>query len=219
MIENPWKGLPDSRPYVLPEDASAIERFNARASALWRIELDAIPEPFLGRPEAPVVLLNLNPGFSEDDLTWHEEPTFKEQSLRNLTHRSEWLFYLLDPSLNAPGCIWWRKRLRRLIEATSLEAVSNGVLCVELFPYHSCRFAHSRLGLPSQEYGYALVREAMKRNAIVVSLRGWRPWLEAVPELEGYGTCFRLRNVQNVTLTAGNCPEGFDLIVEAIRQG
>ena len=48
---------------MLREDADEIERFNAKARYDHAFHLDLIPEPFIGNPAAPVVLLNLNPGF------------------------------------------------------------------------------------------------------------------------------------------------------------
>lgn len=215
---NPWISLPTSAPFVLPGDADPIQAFNARARENYRIHVEVIPEPFLGLPDAPVVLLNLNPGFNDEDLAWHEEPEFKAQSLANLTHRaSPYPFYLLNPDLEAPGVRWWTRRLGKLIEAVGVEQVARSVLCVELFPYHSRRFEHAKLRLASQEYGFDLVRNALGRGAVVVVMRGWKFWKEAVPELEQYRRRFALRSVQNVSITPGNCPEGFDQIVAAMR--
>lgn len=59
---NPWISLPASALFVLSRDAEAIEAFNAGASESHAIHLEVIPEPFIGLPDAPVVLLNLNPG-------------------------------------------------------------------------------------------------------------------------------------------------------------
>lgn len=216
-MDNPWTALPLEPPYVLESDVEAVRAFNDGALEPRVIHLELIPEPFLGVPDAPVVLLNLNPGFTDDDLSWHEDPEFKAQSLANLAHRaSPYPFYLLNPDLRAPGVRWWTRKLRALIERVGLERVASRLLCVELFPYHSRRFGHGALGLPSQEYGFELVRNALGRNAIVVVMRGWKFWRAAVPELEEYPRRFALRSVQNVSITPRNCPEGFDQIVAAI---
>ncbi len=59
---NPWLHLPMTAPFVLAEDAPLVERFNLTASPDHRLDLTLLPEPFLGLPSAPVVLLGLNPG-------------------------------------------------------------------------------------------------------------------------------------------------------------
>lgn len=219
MIDNPWRRLPAEPPYILDEDRAAVDEFNRRCrNDLFRIRPEILPEPFLGSPDSAVVLLNLNPGFTDDDLAWHEEPRFAAQSRANLVHQAKpYPFYLLNPSLDAPGVRWWTQRLGALIKATSLESVSRSVLCVEHFPYHSRKYRHSRLRLQSQEYGFDLVRSALRRNAIVVVMRGWRFWKDSVPELEGYAHRFELRSVQNVSISPGNCPSGFGKIVSAIE--
>jgi hypothetical protein len=52
-------------PYVYAMDNLAVDAFNAHARDEHRIHTDVLPEPFLGRKDAPIVLLNLNPGFDE----------------------------------------------------------------------------------------------------------------------------------------------------------
>lgn len=64
-MENPWKHLPGQPPYVLPADAPAISSFNQGVSDEHQIRLELLPEPYLGDPDAPIILLSLNPGFSE----------------------------------------------------------------------------------------------------------------------------------------------------------
>ncbi len=66
---NPWQRLPLLKPFVLPEDKSPLSSFNASASDDFFVHLELLPEPFLGSPNAPVVVLGLNPGFKEADLT------------------------------------------------------------------------------------------------------------------------------------------------------
>lgn len=217
-MRNPWLDLPASAPFVLPADAAAIARFNERARADVAVHLELLPEPFLGDPLSPVVLLGLNPGFSPDDAACHADPTFAALSRANLEHlKSDFPFYLLNPAAPGPGRRWWSKRLRKLIEATSLSAVANRVLCVEFFGYHSDRYAHRKLRLPSQDYGVHLLRQAMARNAVVVVMRSRRFWFDAVPELASYPRRFSLRNVQSTYVSPRNCPDGFDAIVAAVK--
>lgn len=215
---NPWRLLPPFPPFVLPDDRDAVEAFNVRASAEHAVHLELLPEPFLGNPEAPVVLLNLNPGFSDADHAAHQEPSFASASTDNLLHRrAQFPFFLLDPSIPSPGQHWWKQKLRRLIERTSLLAVATNVFVIEIHGYHSRRFS-SRLALSSQRYTRQLVLNAVRRNATVIVMRGWRWWSELVPELSQNSVAF-LRNVQNPTISPSNCPDIFDTVVTRIRNG
>ena len=76
---NPWLALPSRAPYVLPEDRSAVERFNRTAAAPVRLETSLLPEPYVGRVDAPVVLLTLNPGVSPGDFALHTDSAFQQR--------------------------------------------------------------------------------------------------------------------------------------------
>ena len=65
MTDNPWQRLPDRPPFVLPEDAAVVREFNAQVTEHFFLRVDdLLPEPFVGDPKAPVVLLGTNPRFS-----------------------------------------------------------------------------------------------------------------------------------------------------------
>lgn len=214
---NPWLDLSPVPPFVLAVDRAAIDSFNHQARPEVFIHLELLPEPFLGAPMAPVVLLSLNPGYSPDDLQPHQDPTFQALSRANLEHApTQYPFVLLNPKVETPGRRWWESKLARLIEARGRETVARQVLCVEVFPYHSYRFAHAKLQVPSQAYSLQLVRNALRRNALVVVMRAERIWRQALPELADYPFLFRLRNPQNVVISERSCPEGFATILRAL---
>lgn len=103
-MQNPWTRLPDAAPYVLPEDAEFIERFNRTARPEHRFHLDDLPEPFLGAADAPVVLLNLNPGHAAHNVENHRRPEFQGANRAQLELRpTEYPFYLLDPAVHFDG--------------------------------------------------------------------------------------------------------------------
>lgn len=86
-MENPWLLLPQDPPFVAAADRESIDAFNATADNDHRIHTDVLPEPFLGLPTADVVLLNLNPGFSEEEVAYHHlDAYFREAALANLAH-------------------------------------------------------------------------------------------------------------------------------------
>lgn len=216
-MRNPWIDLPASPPYVLPCDRAAVERFNARAKPPVALRLQHLPEPFIGRRDAPVVLLNLNPGFSDDDDEWHGSARFAAALRTNLAHEAlDWPLYLLNPAFPTPGQDWWAQKLRWLIAATSAERVARNVLCVEFYGYHSIKCGRRTVWLPSQAYGAHLVRQAMQRDALIVQLRAARAWRTLVPELTSYPRIARLSSSSNVSMSPKNLLPSFDLVVQAI---
>ena len=139
-MDNPWKQLPEQPPYVLPADASAVKSFNQRARDNHRLRIDnKLPEPFLGDPIAPIVLLNLNPGFDDSDHQYVADPYSRVLQLCNLRHApAAYPFYHLDPRMAGfGGAKWWTPRLCALIRLVGVEVVANRVFCVEFFPYSS----------------------------------------------------------------------------------
>src|SRR4051794_20783730 len=84
--ENPWRRLPDQPLYVLPEDEEIVRRFNETAQENHQLRIDELlPEPFVGDPRAPVVLLSNNPGVGRG--TPHRrDPLFMDRMRMNLLH-------------------------------------------------------------------------------------------------------------------------------------
>jgi hypothetical protein len=217
---NPWRRLPTHAPYVLPEDRVAVLAFNRRANPMLRIRTALLPEPFLGPLDARVLLLNLNPGYAPENHRVHRRPSFVRalrRTLRGTDHG--YPFYYLNPDEDGGGHRWWRSRLQALVSETSNEDVAQGVLCVEYFPYHSVRFGHRAVRVPSQEFGFGLVREALRRKAVVIVMRARRLWEDAVPELRRYRKLYGLNSPQNVAITPRNCPDGFEAAVRQLRRG
>jgi hypothetical protein len=216
---NPWHDLPNQSPFVLPQDEPLITRFNQRASPDHYFHLDIVPEPYLGNPVAPVVLLNLNPGFSDDDVATHLKPSFHAAARANLLHTyTPYPFYLLDPELPSPGRDWWLRKLRALIQRVGLRSVANAVFVAEVHGYHSRRYHHQLAPFPSQQYTQHLVRAAIGHDALILIMRGARFWRALLPELANRSSVGELRNVQNVTISPGNCPEFFENIIGAIQR-
>jgi len=219
---NPWLAVPPQADYVLPCDSDAIYKFNLKAPEMYKVRLDVLPEPFIGRTGAPVVLLGLNPGFGDLDRGAHARPAFQTLLRHNFNQRrSAFPFYFLDPSFDSSGRKWWEKKLKWLLKRFEREKLAKSILCVEYFPYHSRRFRHASLAVPSQEYGFDLVRSAICLGSVVVIMRSRKLWVNKVPELESYPLAFTLKNPQTVTVSPGNFVNcaGFDVVVSAIRDG
>lgn len=218
-MNNPWKSLPREQPFVLESDKSQVLLFNNKVENRYKIHLELLPEPYLGNPNAEIVLLSLNPGFAKDDVTFHRfDNNFKASSRINLLHgEQEYPFFFLDPKIvRVRGRRWWDRKLGRLVDLYGARTVANHVCCVEFFPYHSEKYRTIGSPLPSQQYTFYLVRKAIERKALIVFLRSRKRWVEAVPELASYGF-FELNSPQNAIVTRNNLPEGFERIMEALK--
>jgi hypothetical protein len=219
-VRNPWKNLPSRPPYILADELDSLKEFNSspKTKEDERVQLNLLPEPFLGRPDAPVVLLNLNPGFNtRNDHRQHGNAFFAERSRTNLLHGSaDYPFYLLDPGIE-DRTKWWEHKLKKLIEGFGCRTVANAVLCVEYFPYHSKKFSGRLPHVPSQKYSFWLARQAIHRQALILIMRSERRWLEAVPELASYAHRYTANSCQNPAISRSNFPMGFEAAFEAIK--
>jgi hypothetical protein len=214
-MNNPWVQLPHIEPFVLKEDRPSIQSFNQSADELHQIHLELLPEPFIGDPNAPVVLLNLNPGYNVRDIRFHQSDEYFIRSLRNnLEQRTqEYPFYPLDPRNGAsPASRHCLRRLDRLIKECGPLRVAHGVLVVEFFPYHSKKYKRVASVLASQRYSFYLVEQAIHRKAIVVLMRSEKRWRTHVSQLNEYPV-LKIRSWQNPTITKKNLRDGFDEIV------
>ena len=217
---NPWCDLPTDSPYVLATDNEAIVQFNAKAPPPLRVELSLMPEPFVGRVDAPVVLLTLNPGVSDADFALHRDPKFRAIVRRCHTQNTmDYPNYYLDPAVSGPGARWLHRITRPLVSEFGARAVSTSLTLIEYFPYHSVRFGHGKLRVPSQEHTFSLVRDAIARGAIVFITRGRSLWQAAVPALRAHPRVFATRSVQNIVISPKNCPDGYPAVAAALRDG
>lgn len=217
-MKNPWSALPEKSPYVLASDAALIEAFNARSTERHKFDISLLPEPFFGSLAASVVVLNLNPGWSPDDAAVHAKPEFCRMSRLSLQHQLlPYPFLHLQPDGDTPGSRWWRHRTRELAEDVGFQAVARGLACVQYAPYHSKEYTQSSPLLPSQEYGFALVRQAMARNAEIVVMRSHSLWVGAIPELATYGHVHRGSNPRAPFLSRGNLKSSYAPISRRLR--
>jgi hypothetical protein len=167
-VQNPWICLPDTPPYVLDTDAEPIQTFNATANDRSRVETELLPEPFVGRLDAPIFMLLLNPGVEGSEFVTHRDPTFIA-AVRGCHRQEETDYpqYFLAPNAVGPGVSWNRRVLKPLIAEFGLRAISQNVTLLEYFPYHSVGFAHHRMRVPSQEFGFYVLREAVRRDCVI----------------------------------------------------
>lgn len=220
-MQSPWSKLKPTPPYVLAEDRVDINKLlEKQLDPTYAINLNSIPEPFIGLPElATVILLNLNPGDGDGDKVAHADPAFREAMFCNLTHEyQEYSFYPLNPAFAWTGAgKWWLQNLRQLFEVGGLNpaTVARKLCVIEWFPYHSIKAKLPlRAVCPSQGYSFALARRALS-NKLVVGMRARTRWeivdkkLDFVPYL---------KNPQRVSISPRNAGEDlFWKIVSALR--
>jgi len=213
----PWQFLPRTSPFVLSGDKEIISRFNQTAVDDYRVQLDALPEPYFGDRNASVVLLGLNPGYDDKDPVVHSDPGFQTLLRNNYLHQpAEYPFYFLNPNYENPGRDWWEKKLKPLLIRVPRIKLAKSLFCVEYFPYHSRKYSHAKLALSCQQYGFSLVREAMQRQAVIVLMRASKLWRSTIPELNDYPGLCTLNSPQNVVISERNCPK-FDDVLAAIN--
>ena len=218
-MNNPWKKLPEKPPFLLPSDKVKILEFNEKVEPIVQIKYHIRSEPYIGNPKASVILLNLNPSYSDEDIEYYQNRFVVELWKKNLFHKKmEYPFYILHPEFdqNLGGTRWWRQRLQEMIKKCGVKRVANHICCIEYFPYHSKKYKSLKTILESQKYNFELVREAMHNQAIIVVMRSEKIWLSAIPELKNYNKLYRLNSNQNVCVTKNNCPKGFPRILEVM---
>lgn len=227
---NPWLDLLGESPFCLQCDWDALSRHNKNLDphSPYLYELHKVlPEPFIGRVDkSPVVILQLNPGYDENiDPQSHLDPSFRNTLMSNLSHSiAKYPFYYLDPSYKEhPGSIWWQSKTKRLQKLIGAELLSQNLAVVEWFPYKSTKFKDGCL-VPSQEYGFSLVKRAIQRGALIIVSRSHRRWIKSVPELYYYKNVLTLSSSQNITLSENNLlirgakdPSAWELLVSRFR--
>ena len=223
-LDNPWARLPESAPFVLPADAALVGAFNGRErqrrSDCERIQLDVLPEPYMGRPDAPIVLLKSHAGYRPNDIQMMDDRNARDVLRRNLLHLPlEYPFHVLDPSLAwTDHAIWWRRKIRHMIAVSNERTVADNVLSIAAFPYRSYRNPTLPELVPSQHYAFALVDQAIDRNALILMGNTVRFWHDAVPRLHGYPHLFIARVARGGHITPGYYPEGFARLEKVLRE-
>lgn len=114
------------------------------------LELETLPEPFHGDPNASVYLLCCNPGNSDEDKNFINcgnpvggyRNIYEKEVCEELKHVNREFLWLRDvekiKDANGnpyPGYQWWKARCREL--ADTVGNVSGSLFCIEYFPYHT----------------------------------------------------------------------------------
>lgn len=189
MRENPWGDLPETAPYAAPQDRAILDRYLPTSTGDHALRLDKLPLPYVGSPaRADILLLALNGGFKPQDITHqNDDADYRQQNRKNLTFESRYPFFYLDSAFKYTGGYqWWHRRLRHFINRYGQEVTASRFACVQFFPYCSKRYKALPQYVPSQEYSFSLVREAIQDGKPIVIMRSREIWFRRVPELRTY---------------------------------
>ncbi len=198
-LSNPWHDDAGERRFAecdtqwLAAYESRLQGLAKGDPGLFRFHLNLFPEPFIGDPGAPVVLLSLNPGYKPGDERAHTCEPFRTLAQRNIEHKfDKYPFFALDPRIHdTPLARWWSTTLRDVLARSSPLAVARNVFAAELYPYHSVNFRRTSPP-PSLAYTTSLVQAAMDRGALVVVMRGHKEWTTALKDIRTYGRVYHV---------------------------
>lgn len=218
MGEEPQLDLPLAPPHLLADDRAKIERHNENSPPSLRFETDALPFPFMGRRDAPVVLLHLNPGVQAGDLDEQVAPEFATRYRGNLAHAPmELPCFLLDPAFRShAGHGYWTRHLRSFIHAAGVTRAASALLILEWFPYASPQAPRRFPRLESQRYTAAPLERSLHSGALVLGLRAVARWEQKIPTLSAYPDLFMLNSPQAAAVSPKNCPGGFEAAVQSL---
>ena len=224
-MRNPWQDIDVRKDSLLihPSDLAHVDAFNNLhlKNKHYTIPYHLPPLPYVGRPEAPVLILLANPGLSDKEakLNFKYPPKVLEENHRNLLHLPPGNFDGEDST--APFSRfqdgWWHKRVRKLVDSTSIRRIESGLFFVNFHPYHSRSWKSILFTLPTQHYSFELVRRALKRNCIVLMSRNTEGWITAIPELSDYKNKYNFLSPRGVYISPKNLPPGvFKKVVSSI---
>lgn len=217
--QNPWASLSQTPPYIAPADLRILDDDHQRR---YGLRCNVLPHAWLGDPRsARAILLQLNPGFSENDVRDEARmPEYRKTVRSSLQLEKGTSFWPLDPELTSTGAAhWWRARLTPLAKRlgpSGWQLIQERLAVVEYFPYHSPTYRRPPR-LPSQEFGFNLVRQGLECGALFLVMRQWESWRAAVPDLIDHPRVLLNRNPRQGAISEANLgTEVFGRLVAAL---
>jgi hypothetical protein len=220
-MKNPWLNFNISGDMVHQLDRDSFSLHNASVVADYKFLPQLAPEPWIGDPEAKLLVLLANPGATRGDVLGKKQEgadLINQLSIANLNHSiKDYPHFFFNPILEGTdGHTWYKKRFGHLIEATSAQNVSKKVLSCELVPYHSFSWKKPRVMPPTQSYTFEIVRNAIERGAVILIGRGKADWFKNVPELYKYKRYFQPASAQCAYISPKNYGKNYREILSSI---
>ena len=200
-IGNPWKELKEPD-YYFQEDKEQIDEFNKTLGPHpYFIDMNLLPEPWIGNKEANVILLFTNPGLKGNEADNYQNKEygkeFKEALCKNLIHgNKEYPYYYLNPKFKkTDGAVWLKQRLTDLVAELynldkdrvweqlsdeDLQLLSQKLFTLQLHPYHSAAYKKLKKQFKSHSYTMQLLDNAVEKakqgKAIIICVRSYKEW-------------------------------------------
>ena len=221
MSNNPWLGFKHSELMVHTDDLDAVQHHNATSKRNYEFLLHLAPEPWIGNLNGNLLVLYANPGATEDNVNRVLQPDHElvmQKSIRNLNQENiEYPHFHFDPELNqTEGSKWFKAKYRWLLDETSEQILAKNLVTCELAPYHSMKWKIPKRKLPTQEFTFDIIRNAILRDAVILLARTPKLWIENIPELLRYPRVFRPNSI-NASVSPKNYPGHFNEIIEALK--
>ena len=214
--KNPWISLigRSKPPYLADCDK------DAKLVDFWNLHLELVPKPYFGNiKKAKVVMLLLNPGFDEQESGVElNSSRLKTAQLSNLDPEKSRIFYLEDEFDWTAGGKWLREKLKPLIDTVGEESLIEKLMIIQYFPYNSQSYTvKAKNVLPSQNYNFDLVRQAIDKDLPILLMRHKNEWFDKVPKLKIYKHIIESSSINAIVSENNLGKENFDYIVEALR--
>jgi len=176
-----WEGVSPSTK-VHPKDEAFFEEYGKH-----NLNLECLPNPFYGPLRtAPIVLLYLNPGFSQQDLNEAESEEGRQFYWRQRQGNEP-----LRSQVKLEKKSWWVSRTKRF--GVDPEYLRHKLAVLELCAYHSKTFTDGWLlpKLPSSRIALSwatsnLFAEARSQKRVVICLRSAKHWGLTTGNHEGW---------------------------------
>lgn len=235
-MENPWQEFMHkscSDQFILKRELNVIKEFNEKVKDNFKIHTNIMPAPFMGDVRnAEVMILALNPGYDVEEEKRGFYTKYQDYWRSEIQHNfdKETPLFCLDDTY-CEYSHYWSKVLNPIVTelgSNGKDIVAKNVCKVQFFPYQSKKFKpiHKSIlkkngmnhFLPSQEYTFELVKNAIRRNAIIIIPRAIKKWESAIVELKEYENKYRTNSYGNIILSRNNLGGGsFDTIINRLR--
>jgi hypothetical protein len=176
-----WEGVSSSTK-VHPKDEAVFETHGRHS-----LNLECLPNPFYGPLRtAPIVLLYLNPGLSQQDISEAESEEARQFYWRQRQGNEP-----LRSQINLETKSWWVSRTKGF--CADPEYLRHKLAVLELCAYHSKTFTDGSLlpKLPSTRIALNwatsnLFAQARSRKRVVICMRSARRWGLTIGSDEGW---------------------------------
>ena len=231
-MENPWENITiENR--IAKCDEVYLNKHNRNSKNELYLSTSDMPEPFIGDANAPILILLGSPGSIVDKS--ENLRTLNNEAFKNVINpftESDFPFYPLKDKLkNTAHGKWWNRVFQVLLKDIvsngitkdqAIKAVSKIFFNLELYGYHSRitykKFVKKANLLPSTSFNVHLIKQAMKKNKLILMPRARRQWFEIVDGLAEYDNAIFVASNRGIEINKHTVsPRAYKIIIEKIK--